>query len=335
MVTRNPLTSRVERSVAVVREATLRLWSTTQTRRIFIILAVFLYGCNIASPSPVPPASETPTLPPATFPPPTSTATPDYVTRLRSAEYQLAESQRLVQLTDGQYQEGAAGQVDYISVNLGSASAAGDLNGDGVDEIAGVFGENYGGSGTFLFLAIYSDVNGKLTFLTSAFVGDRPVVNGLSIENGEVSLSAVTQDADDPLCCPTMQTHQHYRLFADNQLKLTDYTSLTPNGQPRSITIEAPANGAEVSSSVQIKGSVTIAPFENNLVYRVYSTGDVELASGSIPVSAPEMGGPGTFDSIISWGSILSGAVIRLEIQDLSAADGSLLAMDSVELVVK
>jgi hypothetical protein len=32
---------------------------------------------------------------------------------------------------------------------------------------------------------------------------------------------------------------------------------------------------------------------------------------------------------------VLSGAVIRLEVQDISAADGSLLAMDSVELVVK
>jgi hypothetical protein len=34
-------------------------------------------------------------------------------------------------------------------------------------------------------------------------------------------------------------------------------------------------------------------------------------------------------------GNILSGAVIKLEVQDVSAADGSLFAMDSVELVVK
>jgi hypothetical protein len=61
----------------------------------------------------------------------------------------------------------------------------------------------------------------------------------------------------------------------------------------------------------------------------------VELASGPIQVTAAEMGGPGTFDSIISLGSILSGTVVRIEIQDLSAADGSLLAMDSAELVVK
>ena len=324
MVSRNSLISLIEQSAA-------------QMKYIFIALVVFLAGCNIAVPSPIPftPTPETPTPPPTTLAPPTSTSTPEYVTRLRNAEYQLAESQRLVQLTDGKYQAGTAGQPDYVSVTLTEFAAAGDLNGDGRDEIAATFGENYGGSGTFVFLAIYSDVNGKLTFLTSAFVDDRPALNGLSIENGEVALSAVTRDADDPFCCPTMQTHRHYRLFSEDQLKLTDFTSLTPDGKPRTITIESPADGAQVDSSLRIKGSVTIAPFENTLAYRVYSTGDVELASGPLQVSAAEMGGPGTFDSIISLGSILSGAVVRIEIQDLSAADGSLLAMDSVELVVK
>jgi hypothetical protein len=204
-----------------------------------------------------------------------------------------------------------------------------------VDEIVALIGENYGGSGTFVFLAIYSNANGNLTFQTSALVDDRPALNALSIENGEVLLDAATRDADDPFCCPTLQTNRHYRLLIDNQLEMTDYTTFTPDGRPRTITIVAPMEGTEVHRSVQIKGSVAIAPFENNLAYRVYSTGDVELASGSLTVSAEEMGGPGTFDSFIALGNILSGAVIRIEIQDMSAADGSLLAMDSVELVVK
>jgi hypothetical protein len=61
----------------------------------------------------------------------------------------------------------------------------------------------------------------------------------------------------------------------------------------------------------------------------------VELSVGSVTVKTSELGGPGTFDSIISLGNILSGSVVRVEIQDINAADGSLLAMDSVELVVK
>ena len=46
-------------------------------------------------------------------------------------------------------------------------------------------------------------------------------------------------------------------------------------------------------------------------------------------------GGAGTFDATISLGNILSNTVVFLEVQDVSAADGTLLAMDSVELVVK
>jgi hypothetical protein len=61
----------------------------------------------------------------------------------------------------------------------------------------------------------------------------------------------------------------------------------------------------------------------------------VELSRGAVPVSAANPSGPGTFDATISLGRILSNTVVFLEIQDVSAADGSLLAMDSVELVVK
>jgi len=116
---------------------------------------------------------------------------------------------------------------------------------------------------------------------------------------------------------------------------MTDYTTFTPDGSPRTITIESPDNGTEVFSSVQIKGSFAIAPFENNLTYSIVDFGGVELARGAISVTAPDPGAPGTFEAIIPLGNILSGAVIKLEVQDISAADGSLFAMDSVELVVK
>lgn len=116
---------------------------------------------------------------------------------------------------------------------------------------------------------------------------------------------------------------------------MVDYVTFTPDDRPRTITIESPANGSEVFKSVQIKGSVAIAPFENTLVYRIFDVGGVELAIGAITVSAPDLGAPGTFDENILLGNILSGAVIRMEVQDISAEDGSLFAMDSVELVVK
>jgi hypothetical protein len=185
-----------------------------------------------------------------------------------------------------------------------------------------------------VFLAIYKNLDGTPTFLTSSVVDDRPQLNALSIENGEVFLDAMIHAMDDPMCCPTLRTTRHYRLVND-QLDMSDYATFTPDGRPRTITIESPASGTEIFGTVQVKGSVAIAPFENNLTYSIKDGAGVELSRGAVAVSAPDLGAPGTFDEQISIGSVITGTVITIEIQDISAADSSLLAMDSVQLVVK
>jgi hypothetical protein len=194
--------------------------------------------------------------------------------------------------------------------------------------------ENYGGTGVFVFLAVFSKIKDTWTFQTSNMVDDRPQINALSIENNEIFLDAVIHGIDEPMCCPTLRTTRHYR-FVDNLLDMIDYTTFTADGRPRTIQIESPPNASEVYTSVPITGQVAIAPFENNLVYRIYDVSGIELSVGSITVLAPDLGAPGTFDAVIPLARGLSGAIIRVEVQDLSAADGSLLAMDSVELVVK
>lgn len=283
---------------------------------------------------PAPPTPESASEP--TRLPETPTPAPDYLTRLRSAEYQLGltDGLRIVQLTEGKYVQGAPGDNDYATVNLTDFAAQGDLNGDGLDEYAAMVAENYGGTGTFVFLAVFAEAGGKLRFQTSVLVDDRPLLNELTIDDGEIFLDATTHKSDEPMCCPTLRTERHYRLI-HKYLRMTDYVTFTPDGRPRTITIESPANGTDIFRSVPLKGSVAIAPFENNLVYRILDLGGVELAKGSITVDAAELGAPGTFDQTILLGNVLSGAVIRIELQDINAEDGSLFAMDSVELVVK
>jgi hypothetical protein len=264
------------------------------------------------------------------------TAVPEEVTAVRNGAYQLGATDGLqtVQLKDGKLEQGIPGSDNYLAVAMTEFVAIGDLNADGQDEIAVLVSENYGGSGVFVFLALYANVDGALTFQTSIMVDDRPQLNALSINGGEIFLDAVIHGTDEPMCCPTLRTIRHYRLV-DNLLDMTDYTTFTPGGDPRTIAIEAPANGSEAFSSVTIKGSVAIAPFENNLTYRIYDIAGLELSIGAIPVTAPDLGAPGTFNTVLPVGKVLSGTVVRIEVQDISAEDGSLLAMDSVELVVK
>jgi hypothetical protein len=302
------------------------------------LLAIFLSECRPATPPPTaPPALATGARVDQTLAPQTPTPAPDYVAQLRNAQYQLGtpDSLQVVQLVDGQFEQGTPGGADFISVHMADFVATGDLDADAVNEVAALISENYGGTGVFVFLAVYANVDGALAFQTSSIVDDRPQLNALSIENNEIFLDATIHGFEDPACCPAFRTTRHYRLAEGGQLDMTDYTTFTPAGEPRTITIESPDNGTEVFSSVQIKGSVAIAPFENNLTYSIEDVGGVELSRGAISVTAPDPGAPGTFEAIIPLGNILSGAVIKLEVQDISAADGSLFAMDSVKLVVK
>ena len=306
---------------------------------LIVLLLLLLIGCRPATPPPTSINSTQATSDPGrvqTSSPATPTTISDQVEEIRNAQYQpgASEGSQVVQLTDGTFEQGTPGADDFISVQVTDFVAIGDLDADGTEEAAALISENYGGTGVFVFLAIFSQMDGTWTFQTSNMVDDRPELRELSIANNEIFLDAVIHGTDEPMCCPTLRTMRHYR-FVDNLLDMIDYTTFTPDGQPRTITIESPANGSDVFTSVPIKGKVAIAPFENNLVYSIVDLSGIQLSAGPIAVNAPELGAPGTFDAIIPLGSVLSGAIIRIEVQDISAADGSLLAMDSVELVVK
>ena len=67
---------------------------------------------------------------------------------------------------------------------------------------------------------------------------------------------------------------------------------------PRAITLEAPGAGAAITSPVEVRGRVTVAPFENNLVGTVYDAAGQALGQGPVTVT-PDVpgtfGGPGSF----------------------------------------
>lgn len=314
----------------------------TKTGFAFLLIGVLLLGACSASETSTADqtAPETAAVAPAIPTSEPSTPTPDIPgispAQVRESEYQLGffDQIRLVKLTEGQYQEGAPGSTDYISVSVTDFIARGDLNGDGDNEAVVIVAENYGGSGTFVFLVVYQYRNDEAVFLTSVFLDDRPMINALAVEDGRIFVDAIIHAADDPMCCPTLATTRHYLLNGVN-LILTDYSTLTPAGEPRAITIEAPVDGAQVSGLVRLKGSITIAPFENNLIYRVYDLGGLELSVGPISVDAPDLGAPGTFEKAIDLGNILTDTTVRIAVEDRNAADGSLFAMDSVFLQVR
>jgi hypothetical protein len=319
--------------------------------RIFAVLLILLIGapaCNLpggtVSPTykvPPPQLTQTSTAPilPSTSPNATPTAAtlapavPSLTAdMLKNGTYTLPQLGKTVTLVNGKY-DSPASAADVIHTALFDLIAFGDLNGDGVEDAAVLFSENSGGTGDFISVVAVLNQNGAPVQSADRYIDDRAVINGMTITDGRILLDAVIHGIQDPMCCPNLPVKETLRL-QNNKIILTHFASGAAD-QVREIHITAPAPGAVVSGSISVSGTVTITPFEGTLAYGIYDLAGNMLTSGSFTVSDGEMGSPGAFTTSIDISTVPVGTTVRLEISDLSAADGSILAMDSVEMTVQ
>jgi hypothetical protein len=308
---------------------------TMRGPRLFLLLALLSWtsACSAFSGLVTP----TPTL--ALTSTPAVTAIPPLTeSMLRNAEYTLVgfdDSSTTYQFVDGKYNHGTdSAAPDFVDIQLLDYYPFGDLNEDGLDDAAVLIAQNFGGTGVFVSLGAVLNENGTPRHVASTMVDDRPQIKGLQVRNGEIILDAVVHSFDDPACCPSFAVTRTYKIIGPS-LVLVSATSQTPGGENRIITIDQPAaDGIEVNGSLVISGKVTIAPFENNLSFRAYNEQGNELTSGPVTVSAAEMGGPGTFSFTLDLATLPLGR-LYIELSDLSAADGSILALDTVMVIVR
>ncbi len=297
-------------------------------------------ACNLtgtgASPTPgLPPSGDT-VLPPTASPTPTqiiTTVPPLTADMLRNGTYKLPETGETVTLVNGAYDR-ATSNEDILHVALLEPVALGDLNGDGAGDGAIYLSENTGGTGFFVSVIVVLNQGGAPVQSADRFIDDRPQAVDLRIQGGRILADLVLHGVQDPMCCPNFPVKETLRL-QNNRLILTHFTSTPPGGTLREITISAPLPDAAVSHPLPVAGTVTVSPFENTLGYAIFDLGGNKLAEGSIMVASGGMGEPGTFNSPIDISAIPAGTIIQLEVSDLSAADGSILAMDSVYVLVK
>jgi hypothetical protein len=307
---------------------------------LLLVLLLAALACNFPTG-----AAPTAGLPPAGTPlaatgtpfadsphPPTPTVPPLTAEMLRNGTYVLPESKETVTLTDGTFDR-ADSMENLLHVTLMNPIAFGDLDGDGAEDAAIVLSENMGGTGFFMSVVAVLNRNGSPVQSASWFLDDRAQLKGMVIAGGRIAVDAVIHSFQDPMCCPNFPVVETLRLIHD-QFILTRFTSRTPGGEERAITVTGPADGSAVSGSLQLTGTVSMSPFENTLAYKFIGPDGAELGSGPFFVESDGVGGPGTFNVTISLAGIPAGTEVRLEISDLSAADGSLLAMDSVGLRV-
>jgi hypothetical protein len=88
---------------------------------------------------------------------------------------------------------------------LPGKDAFGDLNGDGIPDAAVILVLNSGGSGTFFWAIAMLDVNGVPVQAARQFLGDRVLVNNVTIANGQVTVNFLTHGPTAALALPPTQ----------------------------------------------------------------------------------------------------------------------------------
>lgn len=89
--------------------------------------------------------------------------------------------------------------------------ASGDLNNDGKTDSAVLLARSGGGSGTFIYLAVY--VSGPVNYKGSnaIFIGDRISPESISISNGVVTLHYLDRGEQEPMSAePTLENTKQF-----------------------------------------------------------------------------------------------------------------------------
>lgn len=137
--------------------------------------------------------------------------------KIKNATYQLVSSKEYVKLEEGSFSR-TIGEETLTAGIVGNFYLAHDFDNDGTNDAAVVIYSNYGGSGTFIELAILSNIENPV-YWTGESLGDRVVVNSLSFENNLIVLNLKTHAESDPLCCPTQETILKYKLAGTKLIK--------------------------------------------------------------------------------------------------------------------
>lgn len=234
-----------------------------------------------------------------------------------------------VTLKDGEYLH-----VDGTRVFLMPQAAFGDLNHDQAEDAVALLAEETADHKVVVSLIVLIAENDAFIQTDTLLIGEGAEVSSIAIKHGEITLNAQMRNTAEDLNLPERKVWLAYQ-FLGRSLVLTKVSSSINQGTLRAIEISSPVDENIVGASVVLKGSMPVSPFENNLRFAVYDLEGKLLSQSGFMVDAEDMGAPAVFNNLVDLPPLPSGARIRLELADLSMADGSLIAMDSVWVMLE
>ena len=159
-------------------------------------------------------------------------------------------------LVNGEYTEAAApGSESEIVVQLTEYVAVGVLNDQPAAAV--ILTTNAGGSGVFYELAVVTEQDGQMTNVAIASLGDRVIINSVAIEDNKIIVDMVTQDDDDPMCCPTQQVINTYELQGNELVEISSEAASAAEAETvEAATVVTPTVAAPAAEVI----TPTVAP---------------------------------------------------------------------------
>lgn len=113
---------------------------------------------------------------------------------------------------------------------------------------------------------------------------------------------------------------------------LENFEIIDPAAAQQRITLETPTSGATLTNPFELRGSTSEYPFRGSLVYRVLDAEGNQVGRAPFEVVG-KIGNPATFAIAASY-EVETDGPGTLEVAEISASDGTIIAIDSVAVLL-
>ncbi|MCL4392329.1 hypothetical protein M1413_03285 [Patescibacteria group bacterium] len=144
--------------------------------------------------------------------------------QIKTAEYTLpdfggpftfdADDTATTSAVEGKGSAGAT--LTYTATLMSDKTAFGDLNGDGAIDAVVPAVEQLGGSGSFYYLVAFLNDNGTPKEAAAVPLGDRIIVNSITIKDGEIAVAMLDHGPNDGMARATLPVTKYFVLQNSN-----------------------------------------------------------------------------------------------------------------------
>jgi len=148
------------------------------------------------------------------------------IEQIENAEIYSDVFKEKVQLIDGRYERRYPEGTSELYVQMDNNNIVfSDLDNDGIKEAVLITYWSGSGSGTWRELTILKNEMGHPFFITSKDLGDRTIINSLTIESGVITIDMTVHGSGDAMCCPTLKKVAKYKLADTELVEIIDETA--------------------------------------------------------------------------------------------------------------